>query len=247
MNQPNLNLKVMIIDPDFYALRALYSYVAWDRRTRVVSLCDSVEEALKFTGRVAEVEYPDVIVIDPDMMDTPHALRDALARLRKTIPQVSIMCLAHRVQHHSLSAALDAGVRAYLLRNEVGVHLVSAIVFMEEHPAHLIVSRGVENMNHDPYDVRLREAKVLPKQREFPEMSERIRQALWLSVVEGMSAQLAADEMGVSEHTIRSYIKEGYKILKSRDDTRFPDDMSPEEQAFMRFTALDDEEDDTTP
>lgn len=36
-----INLKVMVIDHDFYALRALNSYMAWDRRTRVVGLAES--------------------------------------------------------------------------------------------------------------------------------------------------------------------------------------------------------------
>jgi hypothetical protein len=53
-----------------------------------------------------------------------------------------------------------------------------------------------------------------------------------------MSAELAADEMGISPHTVRSYIKEGYRILEAYDDTIYPPDMSPQERAFMRFTAL---------
>ena len=45
--------------------------------------------------------------------------------------------------------------------------------------------------------------------------------------------------MGISLHTIRGYIKEGYRILESYDDTDYPVDMTPQERAFMRFTALD--------
>jgi hypothetical protein len=54
-----------------------------------------------------------------------------------------------------------------------------------------------------------------------------------------MSAELAADEMGISPHTVRSYVKEGYRILEAYDDTVYPPDMSPQERAFMRFTALE--------
>lgn len=55
-----------------------------------------------------------------------------------------------------------------------------------------------------------------------------------------MPAQLAADEMGISLNTVRSYIKEGYRILEAYDDTTYPDEMSPAERAFMRLTSLDD-------
>ena len=240
MTKPRLNLKVMIIDSDFYAMRALNSYIAWDRRTRVVAQVQTLEEAIRFLRRVAEAEYPDVIVIEPDGFATPDVLRAAIKQLHKHIKDLIVVCLARAVDPHYVSAALDGGIRAYLIRNEVGVHLVGAIVFASEHD--LIVTRAIQKMNHDPYDVRLQPAKLLPKEREYPEMTERIRQALWLCVIEGMSAQLAADEMGVSPHTIRSYVKEGYRILKAHDATEYPDDMSPEEQAFMRFTALDDEE-----
>lgn len=240
----SLNLKAMIIDPDFYALRALNSYVARDRRARVVARCETLEDAYQYIDQVAEAEHPHVILIDSGMLDTPQALRDTLARLRRAISNVWIICLMHEVDPLMLSAALDGGATGFFVRNEVGVHLVSAIAYMKQHAHRLVVSRGVEKMNHDPYDVRLREARVLPKAREFPNIPERIMQALWLTVVEGMPAKLAADEMGIAPSTVQSYVKEGYRNLKSHDDTEFPEDMSPEEQAFMRLTALEDDEDD---
>jgi DNA-binding NarL/FixJ family response regulator len=240
MSKLRLNIKVMIIDSDFYALRALNSYIAWDRRTRVVCQVQTFEAASLYLQKVAEAEYPDVVLIEPDHIESPDQLREAIRHLRQVIREVSVVCIAHRVHPAMVSAALDAGIQAYLVRNEVGVQIVGALVYAMDHP--LTITKSVVKMNHDPFDVRLQEAKVLPRQRPYPEMTERIRQALWLCVVEGMSAQLAADEMGVSPHTIRSYIKEGYRILKAHDDTEYPDDMSPEEQAFMRFTALDEDE-----
>jgi len=57
-------------------------------------------------------------------------------------------------------------------------------------------------------------------------------------VVDGMPAHLAADAMGISLHTIRGYIKEGYRIMEAYDETEYPIDMTPQERAFMRFTAF---------
>jgi hypothetical protein len=48
--------------------------------------------------------------------------------------------------------------------------------------------------------------------------------------------------MGISLHTVRSYIKEGYRILEAYDETEYPVDMSPQERAFMRITRFSDEE-----
>jgi hypothetical protein len=80
--------------------------------------------------------------------------------------------------------------------------------------------------------------------RKFPELTDRIRQAIKLCVVEGMPAHLAADEMGISLHTIRGYIKEGYRILEAYDETEYPLDMTPQERAFMRFTGFAEEDED---
>jgi hypothetical protein len=48
--------------------------------------------------------------------------------------------------------------------------------------------------------------------------------------------------MGISLHTIRGYIKEGYRILEAHDDLEYATDMTPQERAFMRMTAFDEEE-----
>lgn len=245
-----INLKVLVVDTDFYAQHAIDSYMAWDRRTRIVALVFNPAEAFEVISTLAEAELPDVILLEPDSCVDVAALRQTILAFRKAVPGVIVICLAHQLELPWISAAVNAGARAYLLRNEVGMHLVSAICYTLENP--LVVTRSVHNLflnlEHGLSDNRLLNAKILPKEREYPEMTERIRQALWLCVIEGMSAQLAADEMGVSPHTIRSYIKEGYRILKAHDATEYPQAMSPEEQAFMRFTSLDPEgEEETTP
>ncbi len=84
---------------------------------------------------------------------------------------------------------------------------------------------------------------MLPPQRQYPELTDRIRQAITLTVVEGMPAHLAAHEMGISLHTVRGYVKEGYRIMESHDPVNYPMDMTPQERAFMRFTAFETDDD----
>ena len=54
--------------------------------------------------------------------------------------------------------------------------------------------------------------------------------------------------MGIAKSTIRDHVKQGYRILEAHDDDEYPADMSPQEKAFMHFTALqklrEDETDD---
>lgn len=232
-----INLKVMIIDHDFYALRALNSYMAWDRRTRVVGMAESFDQALNVLDDLPHVEYPHVLLLDSDTYSDADLAR-IIGHFRHIISDLHVICLAHQSAPARVQVAHAAAARAYFLRNEVRLLLMNAIIYAMQKP--FTVTKGIRDAlrreNAPLSDV----VEVLPRPREYPELTERIRQALWLCVIEGMPAQLAADEMGISPHTIRSYIKEGYRILESHDDNQYPEDMSPIERAFMRFTALDE-------
>ncbi|MFQ3537062.1 MAG: sigma factor-like helix-turn-helix DNA-binding protein [Aggregatilineales bacterium] len=231
-----INLKVMVIDHDFYALRALNSYMAWDRRTRVIGLAESFEQALTLLDDLPHVEYPDVILLDSDTYADAE-LEHIIRHLRGLVPKLHLICLAHQKAVARVQLAHNVGARAYFLRNEVRLLLINAIIYALQRA--FTVTKGVLEALQAERSSLASAVDVLPRPREYPELTERIRQALWLYVIEGMPAQLAADEMGVSPHTVRSYIKEGYRILEAYDDSQYPEEISPIERAFMRFTALD--------
>ncbi|PJF39086.1 MAG: hypothetical protein CUN54_09485, partial [Phototrophicales bacterium] len=134
-------------------------------------------------------------------------------------------------------AAAEAGARAFMLKQDVRLHIAWAICYALDYD--FVITQGVARASESVFHKRVFHATILPDQRQYPEMTDRIRQAIKLCVIEGMPAHLAADEMGISLHTIRGYIKEGYRILESHDRTEYPTDMTPQERAFMRFTALE--------
>jgi DNA-binding NarL/FixJ family response regulator len=231
-----INLTVMVLDRDFYARQALNSYLAWDRRTRVIARAGDVAGALEYIRGAALAEQPDVLVMEAEATREAEGLREAILRLRGAVKPLTVLCLAHTADMQRTRAAYEAGAKGYLLRNEVRLLLAEAIVYALSQ--RFVITASIQAAAHDAHETWLGNAQLLLREREYPEMTERIKQALWLCVVEGMPAQLAADEMGISPHTIRSYIKEGYRILESHDDSEFSDEFSPVERAFMRFTAL---------
>lgn len=233
-------LKVLILDTDYYARQAINSYLAWDRRTRVVHLADTLESVIRYVESRPEIEWPDVVLLDADAARTPEDLVRLVKRLEETIPNVMTLVLDRTLDLDTVRAVAQANADGYLLRDEVRIHIAWAIVWAQEHD--FVVTSSVKEALHDEFESRLFRSATVPERRQYPELTQRIRQALQLCVVEGMSAELAADEMGLSPHTVRSYIKEGYRVLEAYDDTVYPPDMSPQERAFMRFTALDDSE-----
>lgn len=236
----NLNLKVFVYEPDIFARYAINSYLAWDRRTRVMSMFEHVEDMFDWLARHAEVEWPNFVIIGTLHYSTPDTLAELITRLTDMIQDVSVLVLSHDASPEMALAAHEAGARGFFFRNDVSIQVAWAIVWAQEQT--FAVSQTV-SANIDLEDMpELADATLLPSRRQYPELTDRIREAIQLCVVEGMSADLAADEMGVSIHTIRSYVKEGYRILESYDpDREYPAGMSAQERAFMRFTALADD------
>lgn len=233
----NINLKVMVIDTDFYSLQAINSYLAWDRRTRVILMTDSLEIMWDQINTSPKAELPDVVVIDANHLGGADGLKNTIHDLLDEIPDLMVICLAQFADPDLIKAAAESGARAYMLKQDVRLHIAWAICYAIEYD--FVVTTGITRASNNIFHKRVSHATVLPDQRQYPEMTDRIRQAIKLCVIEGMPAHLAADEMGISLHTIRGYIKEGYRILESHDHTEYPTDMTPQERAFMRFTALE--------
>lgn len=237
----NINLKVVIMDTDYYALQSINSYLAWDRRTRVTCMSESLDEMWLYLNRAPLAEQPNVIVLDVEHLGGAGNLQAELDRLRRRLKNVIIICMAREADPALIETAVQHGARGYFLKTEVRLQIAWAIVYALDHD--LTVTPGVARISEESNYARLRRASILPPQRTYPELTDRIRQAIELCVIKGMPAQLAADEMGISLHTIRSYIKEGYRILEAYDETKYPDDMSPQERAFMRLTSFVKESD----
>jgi len=234
-----INLKVLVMDTDFYALQAVNSYLAWDRRTRVTNLSESLDEMWAYLDRTPLAEQPDIVLLDSDHIGGPEALAETITRLRQRIEGVRVLCLAQIADPQLVEAAAQAGASGFLLKQDVRLQIAWAIVYSLNHD--FVVTAGVQQAVKNVFNHRLARARALPEQRRYPELTGRVRQAIKLCVVEGMPAHLAADEMGISLHTIRGYIKEGYRIMEAYDETDYPVDMTPQERAFMRFTAFADE------
>lgn len=230
------NLKVLILDRDFYSRQAINSYLAWDRRTRVVHKTGEIESVIEYVQSVDASEWPNVVLLDTGAAHSTEELAKLVLMIEDTIPDVMTLVLDRRFNLATIRAVEKSRVNGYLIRNEVRIRIASAICWAQEHD--FVVTQSVKDALQDEFEGRLFRAEVIPDVREYPELTARVREALNLCVVEGMSAELAADEMGISPHTVRSYVKEGYRILETYDDTHYPPDLSAQERAFMRITAL---------
>lgn len=243
-----VNLTVVVFDTDYYAMQSINGYLAWDRRTRVTFMTNEQEAFLEYLRDIPTAEHPDIIVMDADHMgeggDEASSLREFLEMLHWLTPKSELICMAQsaRIEIAEVVAA-NQQAKAYLLKQDVRMQIAWAIVYALKYD--FVITQNCTHLRAETSNSRLYNAAILPEQRDYPEMTHRVRQAIRLCVIEGMPAHLAADEMGISLHTIRGYVKEGYRILESYDSSIYPDEMTPQELAFVRFTALEEPTDES--
>jgi len=237
-----IDLKVAVVDSDCYAQNAIRAYCAWDRRTRV-TLCENALSQLNDKlHTLSPAERPDVLIIDAKHLGGAQQLEAAIRQLRQRIPKIMVLCLAQFADLNLIYAAAAASARAYLLKSDVRIHIAWAIcqAYMLREQDFLI-SEGVLPARQRLSHPRLQGATLLAKKRSYIGLTPRMRAAIELYAIEGMSHRLVANEMNIEESTASGYIKDAKQILESyRDDIgAYPLDMSPKEIAFMRITALD--------
>jgi DNA-binding NarL/FixJ family response regulator len=195
-----------------------------------------LDDLAAFIRSDGEMVRVDVVTLDTGLARSAEDLGILLNTIQQMVEGVSIICLAQEPAYDALKTTQDNGARAYLVRESVGPSIAAAIHYTLSHQF-TVSGDMVDLLEHGP-DTWLFDAETLPQRRTYPRLTRRVEQALQLCVVEGLPAELAAEEMGVSTSTIRSYIKEGYRILEASDRTIYPDRISPVERAFLRYTAL---------
>ncbi len=237
-----INLNVVVVDSDRYAMSAINAYFAWDRRTTVIYKTGRLEDFWTVHLEDKLNRRPGVFVIDANHLGGAELLGAAIKRLRDAFPGIMIICQAQFADLDLIHAAAEAGAKAYWLKDDVRLHIgwaVCACCCLDQDA--FSISSSVVEAGRRLAHRRLRVARTLPGPRNYTGFTPRVRQAAELYVVEGMPVRLIANEMGVSESTVRGYIKKTYQILESfhDDEQDYPNDLSQQEVGFMRLTALE--------
>ena len=232
------DITVFVLERDIYARQAIVSYLSWDRRTRVLGQAGSLYEMFSLITADYPHTNPNVVMLDTGLAAKTEEIDKTIQFILHKIPETRVICLAHTPNAMMAMNALRSGASGYLVRSEVGIALASAVCFAFQH--HFVVTRDVAAALTGDLSESSSNLDILPARRKYHGLTQRLEQALSLCVVEGLPAEIAAEEMGVSTSTVRSYIKEVYRILEAEDDAMYPTTASPVERAFMRYSALED-------
>lgn len=197
-------ITVSIVDDEADLRKHIAGYLSAAGNIRCVSAYASAEEALAKLPQ----DKPDVILMDINLgeMDGIECVR----RLSSLMPDALVLMLTVFEDTEKIFHALSAGASGYLLKRLSPKKLLEAIeeVVAGGSPMSAPIARKV-----------VKSFKATPAQGdESMELSPREH-----SVLDGLAAGLAykqiADQLGVSIHTVRNYIRRIYEKLHVRSRT----------------------------
>jgi DNA-binding NarL/FixJ family response regulator len=197
-------ITVSIVDDEADLREHIGGYLAAAGNIRCVSTYASGEEALEHLAR----DKPDVILMDINLGDMDGI--ECVRRLSARMPGAQVLMLTVFEDTERIFRALAAGASGYLLKRLSPRKLVEAI---EE------VCAGGSPMSAPIARKVVQSFKAMPAHGdETAELSPRER-----SVLDGLTAGLAykqiADQLEVSIHTVRNYIRRIYEKLHVRTRT----------------------------
>jgi DNA-binding NarL/FixJ family response regulator len=195
------NITVSIVDDDFDLTEKIATYLNKTSAYRCISSYSSAEEALLHLAQ----DQPDVILMDINLggMNGIECVR----RLQPQLPATPIVMLTVFEDTDKIIKAIAAGASGYLLKRMPPAKLLDAIgeVSGGGSPMSAPVARKV---------IQMLKTMPVPDDKNV-ELSDRERQVME-AIAAGQIYKQIADQLDVSVHTVRSYIRRIYEKLHVR-------------------------------
>ncbi|HZC81727.1 MAG TPA: response regulator transcription factor [Nitrospiraceae bacterium] len=180
-------IRIVLADDHVLVRQGLKSLLEREKFQVVAEASDGQEVI-----RLAETLHPDIAVMDISM-PTLNGI-DAARELARSSPKTKTILLTQHEEEQYIHEALQAGVRGYVLKNQVASDLVHAIQQVSRGGFYL--SPGVSQAVVEAYRSR--------SEKPSDPLSGRERQVLQL-IAEGKSTKDVASLLGISVKTAESH------------------------------------------
>ncbi|GAA0947357.1 response regulator transcription factor [Pseudonocardia zijingensis] len=189
----NASIRVLLVDDHSVVRRGVRAYLVGYDDIEVAAEAESGQEALdKLATMAGHGELPDVVLIDLLMRGLDGVA--ATARILERHPTIRVVVLTSFGERERVHAALASGATGFLLKDAKPTEIVEAI---------RAAARG--GVFLDPMVARRLTQEVLSPATGIASLTDRERAALAL-VAKGRSNQEIADELVISERTVRTHV-----------------------------------------
>ncbi len=224
----NIDVRVLLIERDYFARRGLKFLIAIDPRVRLLGEIDSIE---RLDTAAEDFRSADVLLINAGQFDSQEDLLNRLAAIHHDFPRKKFVLLDMPILTGFDPRLFDLGIAGLLVKNEIRDGIASALA--RTFRGEIVISESVYPFTRR-LPARLREQiRILPPRLRFGKLSKRLYQVADL-YAGGLTPVQIADELKLEPQTVRTYIKRIYAIV----------DASDKWQVFQRLTARQDEKDD---
>jgi DNA-binding NarL/FixJ family response regulator len=190
-------IRVLIVDDQALFRRGLYVVLGTEDHIEVVAEAENGQEAMLKAEELA----PDVVLMDVRMPQVNGI--DAARHIRDVSPSTKILMLTVSDEEDDLFEAIKAGANGYLLK-EISVEEVAEAI--------RAVVQGQSLISPSMASKLLKEFNILAKKAEerqqypAPALTTRELEVLRL-VAKGMSNREIADELYISENTVKNHVR----------------------------------------
>ena len=200
-------IRILIADDHSLFRQGLRSLLEVEGDLRVIGEAASGREAL----RAALETRPDIVLMDIQMpgLDGVEATKEIL----KEFPEAKVIMLTMYRQDAYVFEAVKAGARGYLLKDVDAEALVDAVRRVNEGEV-LLDAELAEQIIHD-----FRAKRDMLPLAHHADLTDREVQILRL-LAQGATNQEIADELGISEKTVRNRLSEIFSKLHLNNRTQ---------------------------
>ena len=182
-------IKVLVADDHPVVRDGLRALFAEYPNIDVIGEADTGGEAIK----AAVIDKPDVIIMDLAMPDTDGFT--ATAEINRVAPEVAVLVLTMSDDDITMTKAMRAGARGYLLKGATKEEILRAVTAVADGQA--IFGPAVAQR------VLARLATPFPDEDPFPQLTPREHDVFRL-VAQGLSNSAIADRLGLSLKTVNN-------------------------------------------
>ena len=222
-------IRILIVDDHTVVRDGLNALLSAERGMQVVGVAGDGDAAIQLVGELR----PDIILLDLVMPRVDGV--EATLQIKRDHPEVKILVLTSFGEDHQVFAAIKAGANGYLMKDTSTDELIQAV---------RDTISGVPVMQPEIAQKLIREIQSQDGLQDVEnELTEREIEILQ-HLAQGKSNQQIADDLFLSERTVRTHITNILSKLGLKNRTQAVLYALREGIAHMQYTR-DDQGDDT--